>query len=121
MHQPAPSGAAPTRRTRARPTNSHLLRFSSHLLNLLMIALSIAAAYFMTIQSIKVELAAKAESASVAALDKKLGIVEILLKEGVLNKEEFYRFSNSVDSRLARIEYLVSPSRQETDRDPRHP
>ena len=121
MLQPASSSATPTRRTRARPTDSSALRFSSHLLNLLMIALSIAAAYFMTIQSIKVELAAKAESASVAELDKKLGIVEILLKEGVLNKEEFYRFSNSVDSRLARIEYLVSPSRQETDRDPRHP
>ncbi len=92
-------------------------RFSGHLLNLLMIALSIAAAYFMTIQSIKVELAAKAESASVAALDKKLGIVEILLKEGVVNKEEFYRFSSSVDSRLARIEYLVSDPVQERTRD----
>ncbi len=117
MSQPATE----LRRARGRPSNFSALKFSSQLLNLLMIALSIAAAYFMTIQSIKVELAAKAESASVAALDKKLGIVEILLTEGVLNKEEFYRFSNSVDSRLARIEYLVSPSRQESTRDPRHP
>ncbi len=98
-----------------------LLRFSGQLLNLLMIALSIAAAYFMTIQSIKVELAAKAESASVAALDKKLGVVEILLKEGVVNKEEFYRFSTSIDSRLARIEYLVSDPTQERTRAQRQP
>ena len=102
-------------RSRRDPENS-LFRFSGQLLNLLMIALSIAAAYFMTIQSIKVELAAKAESASVAALDRKLGIVEILLKEGVVNKEEFYRFSSSVDSRLARIEYFVSDPAQERNR-----
>lgn len=103
------------------PAENGLLRFSGQLLNLLMIALSIAAAYFMTIQSIKVELAAKAESASVAALDKKLGVVEILLKEGVVNKEEFYRFSTSIDSRLARIEYLVSDPTQERTRAQRQP
>ena len=49
MHQPLPLTTVPTRRTRARPSDSSALRFSSHLLNLLMIALSIAAAYFMTI------------------------------------------------------------------------
>jgi hypothetical protein len=84
------------------------LRLSGQLLNLLMIALSIAAAYFMTIQSLKIELAAKAEHAVVETLDKKLANFEVLLKEGVVSKEEFYRFSKEVDSRLARIEYHLT-------------
>lgn len=87
------------------------VRLSGQLLNLLMIALSIAAAYFMTIQSLKIELAAKAENAVVETLDKKLANFEVLLKEGVVSKEQFYQFSKEVDSRLARIEYhLINQS-----------
>jgi hypothetical protein len=84
------------------------LRLSGQVLNLLMIALSIAAAYFMTIQSLKIELAAKAENGVVETLDKKLANLEVLLREGVVSKEEFYRFSKEVDSRLARIEYHLT-------------
>lgn len=113
--------SSPKQRARPSSSESGFFRISGQLLNLVMIALSIAAAYFMTIQSIKVELAAKAESASVAALDKKLGVVEVLLKEGVVNKEEFYRFSTSIDSRLARIEYLISDPSQERYRANRQP
>ena len=47
-------------------------RLGGQLLNLLLVALGIAAAYFMTIQSLKLELAAKAEHAVVETLDKKL-------------------------------------------------
>lgn len=81
------------------------MRVGGQLLNLLIFALGIAAAYFMTIQSLKIELAAKAESAVVQTLDKKLGNFEVFLKEGVISKEEFYQFSRGVDKRLARIEY----------------
>ena len=81
------------------------IKIGGQLLNVLMFALGIAAAYFMTIQSLKIELAAKAESAVVQTLDKKLGNFEVFLKEGVISKEEFYRFSREVDKRLARIEY----------------
>ncbi|MEW6050836.1 MAG: hypothetical protein AB1644_07225 [Candidatus Zixiibacteriota bacterium] len=84
------------------------LRLSGQLLNLLMVALSIAAAYFMTIQSLKIELAAKAESAVVETLDKKLGNIEVILREGVVSKEQFYRFSQEVDRRLAQIEFHLS-------------
>jgi hypothetical protein len=83
-------------------------RLSSQLLNLIVFALGIAAAYFMTIQSLKIELAAKAESAVVETLDKKLSNFEVILKEGVISKEEFYRFSRDIDRRLAKIEYYLS-------------
>ena len=84
------------------------IRLSGQLLNLVVFALGIAAAYFMTIQSLKIELAAKAESAVVETLDKKLSKFEVLLTEGVISKEEFYRFSGEVDSRLARIEFYLT-------------
>ena len=90
---------------------SSLLRLHGWWINLLSIILGIAAAYFMTIQSLKVELAAKAEAAMVAALDKKLAGFEVLLREGTVSKEQFYRFSTDVEARLIRIEdYLVEYS-----------
>jgi len=80
-------------------------------LNLVTIILGIAAAYFMTIQSLKIELASKAETVMVGALDKKLANFEILLQEGVIGKEQFYQFSSDVEARLIRIEdYLVEYS-----------
>ncbi len=68
----------------------------------------IAAAYFLTIQSLRIELAAKAESAIVEQLDKKLNNIEVILKETVLSKEQFYKFSTNLETRLARIEYHLS-------------
>lgn len=88
---------------------SSKIRFDGQLLNLLVIVVSLAAAYFMTIQSLKVELAAKAESAVVEALDKKLVGFEVILREGTVSKKEFYEFSRGIESRLDRIErYLVT-------------
>lgn len=90
---------------------TRLFQLSSLWLNLVTIILGIAAAYFMTIQSLKVELAAKAEAAVVGALDRKLAAFEILLAEGVVGKEQFYEFSSDVEARLIRIEdYLVQYS-----------
>ena len=81
------------------------VRLGGQLLNLLLVALGIAAAYFMTIQSLKLELAAKAESAVVETLDKKLSSFEVFLKEGVVSKEQFYQFSRQIEARLIRIEH----------------
>lgn len=78
------------------------------MLNLLVLALGLAAAYFMTIQSLKIELAAKAEGAVVATLDKKLSGFEVFLREGVVSKEQFYRFSQEVENRLTRIEHYLT-------------
>lgn len=92
-----------------KPTSGFQL--SGQWLNLVTIILGIAAAYFMTIQSLKIELAAKAEAAVVGAMDKKLAAFEILLDESVLSKEQFYEFSSDVEARLIRIEdYLVEYS-----------
>ena len=92
-------------------THRPAARLSGFWLNLLTIILGIAAAYFMTIQSLKVELAAKAEAAVVGTLDRKLVGFEVLLKEGVVSKEQFYQFSTDVEARLIRIEdYLVAYS-----------
>ncbi len=86
-------------------------RLHSWWINLLSVILGIAAAYFMTIQSLKVELAAKAEGAVVGTLDKRLASIEVLLKEGTVSKEQFFRFSSDVEARLIRIEdYLVEYS-----------
>ena len=83
------------------------LRLSNSLINILSVALGLAAAYFMTIQSLKIELAAKAESKVVATLDKKLANFEVIVKQGVVSKEEFFRFSREVERRLERIEYYL--------------
>lgn len=67
----------------------------------------VAAAYFLTIQSIKLELAAKADSAAVEALGRKLGNIEVLIREGVVTKEQFFEFSKDVETRLTRIEFYL--------------
>ena len=83
-------------------------KFAGSWLNVLTVALGIAGAYFMTIQSLKLELAAKAENKVVATLDKKLNNFEVILREGVVSKEEFFRLSKEIDARLARIEFYLT-------------
>lgn len=80
-------------------------------INLVTIIFGVVAAYFMTIQSLKIELAEKAEQKVVGVIDKKLGNLEVILREGVVNKEEFFEFSKNIETRLARIEfYLINNS-----------
>ncbi len=81
------------------------LKISGTLLRIVAAVFGIAAAYFLTIQSLRVDLAAKAESSSVEKLDKKLSNIEVILKESLLSKEQFYKFSNDMETRLTRIEY----------------
>jgi hypothetical protein len=84
------------------------LRITGQVWNMITIVLGMVAAYFMTIQQIKVELAAKAESTVVETLDKKLTSVEVYLKEVVVNKQQFFEHTQKMESRLDRIEhYLV--------------
>jgi len=93
------------------------ITLSGQILNLLTVALGIAAAYFLTIQSLKIELAAKAENRVVEVMDKKLTSFEVLVREGLVSKEDFYSFSRDVESRLTRIELMLtdqSGDRRET-------
>lgn len=84
------------------------LRLGSQLINLLVLALGLAGGYFMTIQSLKIELAAKAESRVVETLDKRLGELEVVIREAVVSRDQFYEFSQSVEQRLGRIEFYLT-------------
>ncbi len=81
------------------------IKISGTLLRIVATVFGIAAAYFLTIQSLRIELAAKAESTVVEKLDKKLNNIEVILKESLLSKEQFYKFSSDMETRLTRIEY----------------
>jgi hypothetical protein len=80
---------------------------SRSIIKFVVVLLGMAAAYFTTIGSIKIELAEKAESALVETIDKKLARLEVTITEGTISKDEFYQFRNSIESRLTRIEYYL--------------
>ena len=69
--------------------------------------LGMSAAYFTTIGSIKLSLAEKAEAVLVDTIDKKLTRLEVVIKEGMITKDQFFEFRNDIEARLARIEYHV--------------
>jgi hypothetical protein len=87
------------------------LRIGNQLLNILLLMLGLAGGYFMTVQSLKLELAAKAESAVVETLDKKLAHLEVILREGVVTRDQFHAFAKEVDHRLGRIEFYLTDTR----------
>jgi hypothetical protein len=101
---------------RLQDPNSSLrgISLDNRAVNLIAIVLSLAAAYFMTIQSLKIELAAKAENSVVETLDKKLTGFEVILREGVVSKKEFYDFSLRLETRLDRIEQHLMTQAGET-------
>lgn len=97
--------------TKAQYGSYHL---SAPLINLITILMGVMAAYFLTIQSLKIEMGAKAEGTVVGRLDKKLANIEVILKESVVSKDQFYVFSRDVETRLTRIEaYLADKSGDE--------
>jgi hypothetical protein len=89
------------------------VKLTGDMLRFVGLVLSLAAAYFLTIQSLKVELATKAESMAVEELDKKLANIEVMLKEGVVSREQFYEFARDVEGRLSRIQFYLKEGRGE--------
>lgn len=81
-------------------------------LNFIVVLFGMVAAYFTTIGSIKIQLAEKAESALVEAIDKKLAALEVTIIDGRVSKDEFYQFKNDIESRLIRIEAYLSEDRR---------
>ena len=73
-------------------------------INVVTMIFGIVAAYFLTVQSLKLELSAKAENKVVETLDKRLSGMEILLRERTVSKEELFRLTQQIESRLTRIE-----------------
>ncbi len=87
------------------------IRINGPLLNLLTIVAGVIAAYFLTIQSLRVDLAEKAEGRVVSTLDKRLNTIEVMLREGVVSRDQFHDFSRNIEARLTRIEmYLTERS-----------
>jgi hypothetical protein len=84
-----------------------IFRISGPVWNVVTMVLGMIAAYFMTIQQLRVDLAAKAESVVVESLDKKLTSMEVFLKEAVVSKQQFYEHTQKMESRLDRIEHYL--------------
>ncbi len=76
-------------------------------LNFIMALLGLTAAYYTTIGSIKIQLADKAEGVLVETIDRKLTELEVLIREGMVTKDQFYEFKTGIDYRLGRIEYYL--------------
>jgi hypothetical protein len=84
------------------------LLFGHPLSNFILILLGMSAAYFTTIGSIRLQLAQKADSELVERIDKSLVRLEVLIREGTVGKDDFFKFSNEVESRLSRIESYLT-------------
>ena len=85
-----------------------IFRISGPVWNVITIVLGMIAAYFMTIQQLRVDLAAKAETTVVGTLDRKISGLEVYLKEAVVSKQQFYEHTQKMETRLDRIEqYLI--------------
>ena len=82
-------------------TAEALLKF---LFSFVMTAFGILAAYYTTVSGLRLELAGKADAATVAAMDKKITMVEVQLSERFMTKEDFYRMRDEMLARLGKIE-----------------
>lgn len=79
--------------------------FQKPIFGFILTLLGMSAAYFTTIGSIRLSLAEKAESALVDKIDKRMTRLEVIIKEGMINKDQFFEFRKVIESRLNRIEY----------------
>ena len=71
-------------------------------------AFGIVTAYYTTIAGIKLDLSQKAETVVVNQLDKRLSNMEVMLNRNFLTKDEFYQFSQDLQTRLTRMEFQLS-------------
>ncbi len=82
-------------------TAEALLKF---LFSFAMTAFGILAAYHTTVSGLKLELAGKADAATLAAMEKKVATVEVQLSERFMTKDDFYRLRDEMLERLGKIE-----------------
>jgi hypothetical protein len=83
------------------------------IMNFVTMLFGVIAAYFLTLQSLKVELSAKAENTVVATLDTRLSALDVLLRERTVSKEELFRLSQQLELRLTRIEMHLAKKQGE--------
>ncbi len=87
---------------------SSFFRLNKTVINFVVVLFGMAAAYFTTIGSIKIQLAEKAESALVKTIDMKLAELETVIVENRISKDQFFQFQTSIESRLSRIEFYLA-------------
>jgi len=78
--------------------------------NLLGVMLSVAAAmaaYYSTVSSLRVSMSAKADTAEVVAIEKRMNAVESAVERSFLSREDFFRFREEVNYRLLKIEFKL--------------
>jgi len=85
----------------SRSPSIHLTQF---FVALILTACGVVAGYVTTIYGLKLDLARKADSSVVSAIDRKLTRIEVILEETVLTKDEFHRFGDEFRDRLDRLE-----------------
>lgn len=88
--------------------NQFAILLRKPVMSFILTLLGMSAAYFTTIGSIKASLAEKAEAALVETIDKKLTRLEVVIKEGMITKDQFFDFRNEIEMRLTRIEYHLT-------------
>jgi len=81
------------------------------MVNFIMALLGLTAAYYTTIGSIKISLAEKAEYTLVEKVDKRLAELEVLIREGMVTKDQFYEFRAGIEGRLNRIEFYLKENK----------
>ena len=83
-------------------------RYRQFIITVLVIIVTALSTYYTTIESLKLEVAGKAEDKFVATLDKRISNLEIRLAENFATKEDFYRLKEDLLIRLSGIEAHIA-------------
>ncbi|MCP4633446.1 MAG: hypothetical protein GY855_11015 [candidate division Zixibacteria bacterium] len=68
---------------------------------------AVVAAYYSTLSSLEVSIAAKANSRDLTAIEKRLSITENVIDRSYISREDFYRMREDINKRLLIIEYKL--------------
>ena len=82
-------------------------RYRQFIITVIVILVTALSTYYTTIESLKLEVAGKAEDKFVATLDKRISNLEIRLAENFATKEDFYRLKEDLLIRLSGIEAQI--------------
>jgi predicted Holliday junction resolvase-like endonuclease len=82
-------------------------RYRQFIITVVIVIVTALSTYYTTIESLKLEVAGKAEDKFVATLDKRISNLEIRLAENFATKEDFYRLKEDLLIRLSGIEARI--------------
>jgi len=82
-------------------------RYRQFIITVIVIIVTALSTYYTTIESLKLEVAGKAEDKFVATLDKRISNLEIRLAENFATREDFYQLKEELLIRLSSIEAYI--------------